>query len=539
MRLPLILIFTLGLLFPLKAQETVRAMTFNIRYNNPGDGENAWPKRIPMVKSMLDFYHPDVLGVQEALPEQMEALQKMMPAYASYGIARSEKSPEFCGIFYLRHKFELLGPDSYGTFWLAPDWKKEARGWDAALPRIASWVKLRSKKDSSTFLFINTHFDHRGKEARRESARLIAQLADSLRRSPAGELPVVLLGDFNATPEAAPIRILIDSCGFVPAYSASALAHHGPSSTWSGWKYAGETDRRIDHIFTRGNVGVLRHAILSDSWSGRFPSDHLPVMADLIFDPVKYHPKTHAHNDYEHERPLRDALDHGFASVEADVWAVDWKEDGGRRLIVSHNRPGGLKTPSPELHKQSLEALYLEPLAEICYQNQGRVYPFTQDAFWLMIDVKTEDADFAFEVIMERLEPYAWMLTGENPPVRIFLSGNRNLELIRNEGRGWVSIDGRPENLGQGYTSKEMPVISQHYRRVLNWDGKAPISKREFDKLRELTKKAHSEGKKVRLWASPEKEEVWKTLIEAGVDLINTDELDRAQAFFLENELLD
>ncbi|MCI4668836.1 MAG: endonuclease/exonuclease/phosphatase family protein [Bacteroidia bacterium] len=539
MRNFLLLLIGLSLIANVEAQDPVKVMSFNIRYDNINDGINAWSNRVSMIKSVLLYHKPDVLGIQESLPRQIEMMRYLLPAHEYYGVPRSKNSPEHCAIFFLRHKFELLDKNSYGTFWLSQTPGKESKGWDAALPRIASWVRLRSKLDSSEFLFVNTHFDHKGEKARFESSRLLVKVLDSLSKTSSGNIPVVLLGDFNALPQSNAIQFLLSRGNYQQAIETSIKEPHGPASTWSGWKYAGEQGKLIDHILVKGDVGVLSHGIITDQWNGLFPSDHLPVTAELIVNPVTYLPNAHAHNDYEHENPLFDALRQGFASVEADVWATDWKEQGGKKLIVNHDKPLKLGQASQKLDAQSLERLYLEPLAKICYENYGRVFPFNKDAFWLMIDVKGKDADFAYKVIMEKLYKYQWMLKGENPPVKIFLSGNRNLEQINADIRRWVSIDGRPEHLGKGYLPEQMPVISQRFAKVVNWNGKGEIPEKEFEKLKTLADQVHKEGKKLRLWGTVEDEKVWETLLRAGVDLINTDELVRLKEFFGKREKMN
>ncbi len=532
MRKILLTCIFLGLLFStLKAQTSLRVMTFNIRFNNPGDGENAWPKRIPLVQSMIDYYQPDVLGVQEALPDQVAKLKEILPAYDFYGIPRSASSPEYCGIFYLSHAFELLSDSGKGTFWLAPDPSQESKGWDAALPRISSWVRLKSKESGEAFLFVNTHFDHVGEIARKNSVRVIAEETSALSIMEGDSLPVILLGDFNLAPEAEPIRDLEENYGFKDAFTHSLLPHHGPSSTWSGWRMAGEPGRRIDYIFFKNKVEALTHATLSDSWSGRFPSDHLPVVADLLLNPVHHLLHAHSHNDYEQERPLREALEIGFTSVEADIWA--WK---GSPLLVSHERPLFRNRLNEKWTQKSLDQLYLKPLAAHILKNRGRVYPGSDRPFYLMIDIKSKNFNLAYKKIKESLEDYSWMLEGENPPVKIILSGQREVETLAEDGGGLLGIDGRPEHLGKGYESEKMPIISQRYGKILNWKGRGDLSANDRKNLKLLVEAVHAEGKKLRLWASPEKEEVWDLLLEMGVDLINTDEVQRLRNYLLEKD---
>jgi endonuclease/exonuclease/phosphatase family metal-dependent hydrolase len=171
-----------------------------------------------------------------------------------------------------------------GTFWLSetPD-LAGSRSWDAALPRIVTWGRLRDRRSGAAFYLFNTHFDHRGETARRESAGLLLRKVAEI----AGRAgPVIVTGDFNATPDSDPYRVLTspgppgEHSGLVDALLASERPHHGPTSSWNAFK-AIEAGRRIDFVLVRPPVAVLQHGILSDTFDGRFPSDHLPVVADV------------------------------------------------------------------------------------------------------------------------------------------------------------------------------------------------------------------------------------------------------------------
>ena len=259
----------------------LRVMTFNIRYNNPGDSLDAWPHRSEGVAALIRFHDPDVVGLQEAQRNQLDDLQRLLPGYAWFGVPRSDGGPrdEHTAILY---RADRLEPLARGTFWLSetPD-VPASRGWDAALPRNATWGRFRDRLTGDTLLHLNTHFDHMGVRAREESARLMKRwLAAN-----AGGLPVVATGDFNATPESAPIRALVDPSTplrLVDAIGVSADGAYGPATTWNGFR-AIEPNRRIDFVFVSEGVRVLEHAILSETLpNGRFPSDHLPVLAEVV-----------------------------------------------------------------------------------------------------------------------------------------------------------------------------------------------------------------------------------------------------------------
>lgn len=240
-------------------------------------------------------------------------------------------------------------------------------------------------------------------------------------------------------------------------------------------------------------------------------------------------PNAHAHNDYEHARPLLDALDQGFTSVEADIHLV------GKNLIVAHDQPVDTQ---PD---RSLKRLYLKPLRARIKANGGQVYRGYGGPFYLMIDIKT-DGEKTWRALKGLLRKYKKILSVEEKgrytpgPVTVFLSGNRPFQAVQAENRRLAALDGRPGDLGKGFSAELMPVVSDHFRKVLSWDGKGDIPPAEWAKLVRLVQQTHGEGKKVRLWASPDTPAVWKVLREAGVDLINTDDLTGLRQFLLQKK---
>jgi endonuclease/exonuclease/phosphatase family metal-dependent hydrolase len=261
-------------------------MTYNIRLPLESDGVNYWNHRRPLVASLLTYHTPDLIGVQEAFRRQLDELIIDHPEYEWFGVCRTDGTinpdpdNEFSAILYRKSRFERLDGS---TFWLSPTPEVPgSQGWDAALPRIATWVKLRDKETGKQFYHINTHFDHVGDTARLESIVLIRKFIDSL----TDRLPVVLTGDFNTSDNSLPYYVItstISSILITDAYHTTITPHHGPSGTFSGnFMLPGVGDNRIDFIFTTDHFDVVKHAILSDSWDGRLPSDHLPVFAELI-----------------------------------------------------------------------------------------------------------------------------------------------------------------------------------------------------------------------------------------------------------------
>lgn len=246
------------------------------------------------------------------------------------------------------------------------------------------------------------------------------------------------------------------------------------------------------------------------------------ISATACFSQEKFpHPQAHAHNDYEHIHPLKDALYNGFTSVEADVHLYQGE------LLVGHNNVTKL---SPRL-----EQIYLHPLDSILNANHGKIYPGYDGPFYLMIDIKTS-AESTYNMIRQQLKKYPDLLCKANAcAVKIFLSGNRPVSTLVKEGYTGIALDGRPEDLGKGYSSELMPVISDNYHNWSGWRGKSTPDDKDFLRISDLSKRVHAEGKKLRLWAIPDNTIAWKALMDAGVDLINTDKLEELNTFLKRN----
>jgi Glycerophosphoryl diester phosphodiesterase family len=237
---------------------------------------------------------------------------------------------------------------------------------------------------------------------------------------------------------------------------------------------------------------------------------------------VKPLPRAHAHNDYEHARPLFDALDHGFCSVEADIWLTP------QGLLVAHDR----KDLKPG---RTLQSLYLDPLRERIRASGGRVYR-GGPAFYLLIDVKT-DAEPTYAALHQVLARYDDILSAfgdreqKTKAVIVILSGNRATKTIAEQPLRYVGIDGRPENLDSNPSPELFPWISANWTLLFRANDDGTLPSAEKQRLADFVKRAHDQGRKVRFWATPEKESLWKELLAAGVDFINTDKLDELQKF--------
>jgi hypothetical protein len=238
--------------------------------------------------------------------------------------------------------------------------------------------------------------------------------------------------------------------------------------------------------------------------------------------PLKH---AHAHNDYAHKRPLLDALDHGFCSVEADVFFV------GDELLVGH-------TPIDLRPERTLRKLYLDPLRARAKDNGGKVYRGGPTVF-LLIDVKT-DAKTTWAALAKVLADYDDLLSANRKgkftegAVTAVISGNRDVDGIKAAEPRRAGIDGRPSDLDSEAAADLMPWVSASWGSQFRWQGEGPLPEAERTKLREHVEKAHKHGRLVRFWATPEKPALWKELRAAGVDLLNTDKLDDLRQFLLD-----
>jgi hypothetical protein len=243
-------------------------------------------------------------------------------------------------------------------------------------------------------------------------------------------------------------------------------------------------------------------------------------------------PQAHAHNDYLHDPALGQALAHGFTSVEADIFLV------GDKLCVAHE-------PNKVTPPRTLQSLYLEPLRQRVRENGGRVYR-NGSRFILLIDLKTA-AEPTYRRLHEVLDGYKDMLTAfgsqgrKDRAVLVIISGNRPLELMRSQPLRYAGYDGRLTDLDSGIPADVIAMISDQWIRHFTWRGEGAMPAQERQKLTEIVRKAHAGGRLVRFWSTldaptPAREAVWRELLSAQVDLINTDDLKGLQEFLLQHE---
>ena len=259
----------------------LRVVSFNIRYGTADDGDHAWPHRLPQVRATIDTLRPDLLGLQECLADQRDTLAAALPGFAVVATGRDDgaEQGEMCACFYRHDRFDRL---EHGTFWLSETPAVVgSRGWDAALPRIATWVRLRDRASGRGLLWLNAHLDHRGAESRREAAALIHRWLTDHR----GDADLVVTGDFNASATGRAHHLLRHGhgAGGVPLLVDTWNAAHGPGGgpgTYHG--FTGEPrSARIDWVLASPHLPVREATVVDARAGARWPSDHFPVLATL------------------------------------------------------------------------------------------------------------------------------------------------------------------------------------------------------------------------------------------------------------------
>ncbi len=253
---------------------TMNVASYNLRYNTPNDGVNAWPNRKENVKGLIRFHEFDIFGVQEALVGQLKDVAEL-PEFAYYGKGRDDgkEGGEHSAIFYKKDRFKLL---KSGDFWLSETPDKPGLGWDAkCCNRICSWAQFEDMNTKKKFYFFNVHFDHQGVEARRQSGHLMVKKIKEI----AGNSTAILTGDFNSSPDTEQIKTIAGLLN--DTHNVTKQAPYGPEGTFNSFKFDAEMKTRIDYIFVSKNVDVLKYGVLTDSKEQRYPSDHQPVLVKV------------------------------------------------------------------------------------------------------------------------------------------------------------------------------------------------------------------------------------------------------------------
>lgn len=254
----------------------MKVMTFNLRLDVASDGENAWPNRVNHVVEVIKESKVDLIGMQEVLPSMLNDLTHRLDQFDWIGRGREAGSKgEYSPIFFNRNMFELV---ESGTFWLSETpYVEGSRSWDSHLPRICSWGQFKAKKNPDLeFRVFNTHLDHIGEEARSYGSKLIAQFIKAQNKKK--ELPSIIMGDFNAYPLSDAIKTMVQA-GFENVYS-----YYNEKIGCTFHQFEGVTEGEpIDYIFTSPDIQIEDVHIDRQSFDGRFPSDHYPIIANVNF----------------------------------------------------------------------------------------------------------------------------------------------------------------------------------------------------------------------------------------------------------------
>lgn len=262
----------------------LKVMTFNIRFDNPADGINAWPNRLPLVRDYLTSEFPDIMGVQEALHHQVIDLEKMLPGYAWVGTGRDDgcQGGEFSPLFFNQKVFELL---NHGQFWLSETPEVPGSiGPGAMLPRIATWAQLKIKSSGKEIFVFNTHFCHVSDEARWLSAQIMAERMTQI----AGEKPLIVTGDFNINIESETYKktaaLFLKKNNLYNASETEPTFVNFDQGTFNGF---GSVDNQpfIDFIFANSHFQLISSSIDRVKSDSLFISDHWPVVSNLKLNP--------------------------------------------------------------------------------------------------------------------------------------------------------------------------------------------------------------------------------------------------------------
>jgi len=258
---------------PEKEAEKLTVMSFNVRNSHANDGDNAWDIRRVATPAMLEAVRPDIFGVQEAYPEQEQYITENCQQYVAFGVGRNDGADDGERMSILYNQ-EVLEMEDGGTWWLSETPDVPSVGWDAKYPRTATWALMKVRKSGKRFYFVNTHLDHKGVEARRNSLLMIV---GKIREMDA-TLPMVLTGDLNVEP-GDPCLTALDGL-MINARTSAAQTVDDPS--FNG--YEGESAKIIDYIFYSGFSAAESFRVVNESFCGiPFISDHYPIVSTLIF----------------------------------------------------------------------------------------------------------------------------------------------------------------------------------------------------------------------------------------------------------------
>ncbi|GHB59694.1 endonuclease/exonuclease/phosphatase family protein [Persicitalea jodogahamensis] len=253
----------------------INVASYNLRYNTPNDGVNAWPNRKEMVKSLIQYHEFDLFGTQEALRGQLDDVAELKEfSFLGKGRDDGKQAGEHSAIFYRKDRFKVL--DS-GDFWLSETPDVPGKGWDATCcNRICSWAKFQDLKTKKQFYFFSVHFDHQGVKARQESGKLMVKKIKEIAKN----APAICVGDFNSTPETEQIQAM--QTILQDAHNVTKQPPYGPEGTFNSFKFDAPMTNRIDYIFVSKDFEVQKYGVLTDAKEQRYPSDHQPVVAKVV-----------------------------------------------------------------------------------------------------------------------------------------------------------------------------------------------------------------------------------------------------------------
>lgn len=274
----IILFLFTTLLLAQNEDETIIVMTYNIRVA-VDKGENSWENRKEAVASIIRESNADIVGLQEALKIQLDDLKTLLPEFEYVGVGRDDgkTSGEYSAIFYNKNRFEII-EDS--TIWLSDTPEVPSIGWDAAYKRVLTWAKIRDRFTGKTFYHFNTHLDHKGEIAKLEGANLVNdKVAEITVKEPA-----VVTGDFNFPPDYKAYQLLVGGRRdyMFDAQKVAEKDSSGDNVTFNDFGEFVQKGNKIDYIFVKNDIEVKSHKIIYDKINGRYPSDHMPVVAEVV-----------------------------------------------------------------------------------------------------------------------------------------------------------------------------------------------------------------------------------------------------------------
>jgi len=271
-----LLIIVLMLFYTHSFCQELALMTYNIRLDVASDGENAWANRKEMLVSQINFYAPDIFGIQEGLPHQVNYISEKLAKYGFVGEGRDgENMGEYSALYFNKDKIQMV---QSGTFWLSETPNVVSKGWDAAFPRVCTYGLFENIASGNQFWVFNSHLDHIGEIARKKGLELILKKIETLN---ADKLPVILMGDFNLEPNSESIVSLKNKMN--DSREISNEIPYGPEGTFNAFNFESIATKRIDYIFVSNSqeIEVNKYAVLNNSNHLKFPSDHFPVLIQL------------------------------------------------------------------------------------------------------------------------------------------------------------------------------------------------------------------------------------------------------------------